>query len=347
MYFTNHSCPVTSLIVNKIPTITFTMGFLCGVVSPAFAQTPPPPTVSEPQVNLGVTSFYDGFSGAVPGWAYLGTLRYASANAIKDSHGNDVPAFSNPKINAVTLVNQFSYTSTIRLGNATLGWNAIIPVVSINGSFDQPGATLQGNSTAIGDLTTGPQLQFDPVIDPTGHPFFVQRLELDALIPIGQYRKNADLNQGSGFYSINPYWAASVFPLPGVEMSWRLNYVYNFQNTHPAASTPLVYLGQAVSTTQAGQAAWVNFAASYSVTPTLHVGLDGYYFKQLENSKANGVAIANSKEQVLGIGPGIVLDIHRGNGKQDELWINTYTESKVNNRSRNGLIVQARYLRTF
>lgn len=40
----------------------------------AFAQAAP--NVTEPQgINLGVTSFFDGFSGP-PGFSYLGVLRY-------------------------------------------------------------------------------------------------------------------------------------------------------------------------------------------------------------------------------------------------------------------------------
>ncbi len=48
----------------------------------AFAQAAP--NVTEPQgINLGVTSFFDGFSGP-PGFSYLGVLRYTSGTSIKD-----------------------------------------------------------------------------------------------------------------------------------------------------------------------------------------------------------------------------------------------------------------------
>ena len=307
-----------------------------------------PPSVSEPQgINLGGTSFFDGFSGMGPGWSYLGTLRYANVDAIKNSSGNNIAAFNNPKISVVTLLNQLAYTSSIRIGSASLSFNAVLPVVSLSGSFGQPGASLAGGGTAVGDLTVGPFLQFDPVMGPTGHPLYVQRLALDTIVPTGQYHRNADLNQSSGYYSLNPYWAASLFPAAGWEVSWRLHYLYNFKNTDPASSVPTAFQGGPVNNTQAGQAAWINFTTSYAVSHNLHVGINGYYFKQLGDDKVNGVSIAGSREQVLGIGPGMMLEIEGQQGKKDALWLNAYTETDVRNRPSSKYILQARYAHAF
>jgi hypothetical protein len=307
---------------------------------------PVPPTVSQPQgINLGETSFVDGFSRMSPGWTYLPALRYSTADSIKDGGGNNAPAFNNPEINAVTLVNHLSYASTVRVGGATLGMNMILPVVSLDGNFGQPGAALAGGGTRLGDLVIGPTLQFDPVMGPAG-PIFVQRLEFDVALPTGHYDEKSDLNQGSGYYSFNPYWAATLFLAPGWEVSWRAHYLYNFKNTKPASSVPTAFQGAPVNDTQAGQSAWLNFATSYSLTPTLRVGINGYYFKQISDSKVNGTEISGSREQVFGIGPGLMLNVNRG-GKNDALWINAYSESEVRNRARNKLVLQARYAYEF
>jgi hypothetical protein len=331
-------------LIQKFLCNALTLYATCTATS-AWAQATP--SVSQPQGNLGMTSFYDGFSGSDPGWYYLGTFRYTTANAIKGSDGSNSPAFKNPKINALMLVNQVAYTSSVHIGEGTLGFNAILPVVSLSSSFGQGGATLQGNGTALGDLTIGPQLQFKPVMSEGGRPLFVQRFEFDAMVPIGQYRHNSDLNQGSGYYSLNPYWAATIFPTAKWEISWRLYYLYNFKNNNPASSSPTTYLGNTVTNTQAGQSTWVNFTSSYEVSPRIHAGINGYFFKQLENNRANGASMADSREQVLGIGPGMMIDIMRDNGKKDALWLNSYTEVKVRNRSRNSLILQARYVYQF
>ncbi|MES2264260.1 MAG: transporter [Pseudomonadota bacterium] len=325
---------------------TFMFAAACCAANLAHGQAPP--SVGQPQgINLGGTSFFDGITGTEPGWAYLATLRYGSANAIKDNTGTDLPFFNRPKIRATTLVNQFSYTSATRIGNGTLGFNALLPTVHLDGSFAQPGAVLQGGGTALGDLIAGPVLQFDMMPGPTGHPMFVHRLEFDVIFPTGRHDRQSDLNQGSGAYAVNPYWAATLFLGPQWEVSWRLHYLYNFKNTDPASSTPTAWQGRPVTDTQAGQAAWINFAASYAITRHLHLGLNGYYFKQVSDSKANGADMAGSREQVLGLGPGLMLEIDQQGGKKDVLWLNTYTESEVRNRARSRLVLQARYVHTF
>jgi len=305
------------------------------------------PTVSQPQsINLGGTTFVDGFSRMSPGWTYLATLRYANGSEIKDDQGNNVPVFNNPRINATTLVNHFSYTSPVEVMGATLGFNFLLPVVSLDTKFGQPGAVLQGSGTSLGDITMGPSLQFKPIMGPRG-PVFVQRLEFDVLLPTGKYDEHRDINQGAGFYSINPYWSATWFPTSNWEVSWRLHYLYNFRNDKPASSAPLAFEGTPVRDTQAGRAAWINFSTSYEVAPKVRAGVNGYYFKQVSDNEINHVSIDKSREQVFGIGPGMMFNIDRDGGKHDALWINTFTESKVRNRTRNSWILQARYAYEF
>ena len=305
------------------------------------------PAVAQPQgINLGGTTFVDGFSRMSPGWTYLGTLRYANGDAIKDGGGANVPVFNDPGMKVTTQVNHFSYTSPINVMGAALGFNVLLPVVSIDTHFGQPGAALQGSGTSLGDITLGPSLQFKPVMGPRG-PVFVQRLELDVLLPTGKYDEQRDVNQGAGFYSINPYWAATWFPAGGWEVSWRLHYLYNFRNDKPASSAPLAFQGMPVRDTQAGRAAWINFTTSYAIAPGIRAGLNSYYFKQVSDNEINRVSIGNSREQVFGVGPGMVFEVARDGGKRDSLWINTFTESKVRNRTRNSWILQARYAYEF
>lgn len=319
-----------------------------GTMGAGHAQTlGRPPTVAEPGgINLGGTTFVDGFSRMSPGWTYLGYLRYAHGSDIKDGGGNNVAAFNDPAIEAVTLVNHFSYTSPVEICGAILGVNIVLPIVSVHTSFGQPGAALQGGGTALGDVTIGPSLQFKPVMGDRG-PLFVQRVEFSVIAPTGKYDQGRDINQGSGVYSLNPYWAATWFPAAGWEASWRLNYLYNFRNDKPASSSPLAFQGAPVRDTQAGRAAWVNFTTSYEIAPRIRAGLNGYYFKQLSDNEINRVRIDNSREQVLGVGPGMMFEVQRQGGKHDALWINTYVESQVRNRTRNDRIVQVRYAYEF
>lgn len=306
-----------------------------------------PPAVAQPGgINLGGTTFVDGFSRMSPGWTYLPTLQYVHGTDIKDGDGNRVAAFNDPAIDTVTLINHFSYRSGVELWGGALGINVIVPAISLHTTFGQPGAVLQGDGTALGDLTIGPSLQFNPVMGDRG-PVFVHRVEFSVISPTGKYDRNRDINQGSGFYSINPYWAATWFPAARWEVSWRLHYLYNFRNDKPASSSPLAFQGAPVRDTQAGKAAWANFATSYEIAPGVRAGLNGYYFKQISDNEINRVRIDNSREQVLGAGPGMMFEVRRQGGKRDALWINTFVESKVRNRTKNAGVVQVRYAYEF
>lgn len=317
---------------------------LAVIASAEAADGPPPPSVNQPAgINLGGTSFYDGFAGP-PGLSHLVYLKYDSASSFRDKNGHENRAFDDPKLNVVTLLNQLSYYSPETIGaGAHLGWNLIVPIVSLDGSFGDGGARLKDNATGLGDITTGPQVQFDPIVDSHGRPVFVQRFAMNFILPTGKYDKHKDFNQSSNFYSVNPYWAATWMPAPRWEMSWRLHYLHNFKNDDPASSSPLLFEGQPVRDTQAGDAAWANFTASYEVMPKLSVGLNGYYFKQLEDDKVNGRTLADSREKVLGIGPGLFWKASESEG----FWLNLYHETNVENRAKNDFSVQMRIVRTF
>ena len=140
------------------------------------------------------------------------------------------------------------------------------------------------------------------------------------LVPTGRYDRNESLNPGSNFFSIDPYWAGTWFILPRWTASWRVHYLWNDKNDDPAGG---------FDTTQAGQAVHLNFASEYEVVPKhLRVGLNGYYLKQITDMKANGVNVSDTREQVLGLGPGLVWHI----SQNDHIFANVYIEMAAENR---------------
>ncbi|MFJ4141200.1 transporter [Pseudomonas sp. NPDC089734] len=324
-----------TLLCSTLGLFAFTTG-----ISTKAADGPPPPSVNQPSgINLGGTSFYDGFAGP-PGLSHLVYLKHNSATSFRNKNGHDNNAFDTPRLNVTTLLNQLSYYSPQTIGaNAHLGWSLIIPIVFLDGDFGDAGTRLKDNATGLGDIVTGPQVQFDPVIGDGGRPVFVQRFALDFILPTGRYDEHKDLNQGSNFYSFNPYWAATWMPVPRWEMSWRLHYLYNFRNDDPASSSAQFFEGQPVRNTQAGEAAWSNFTLSYEVVPNVSAGLNGYFFKQLEDDRVNGHRLEDSREKVLGIGPGLFWKISKDQG----FWLNLYHETDVENRARNDFSVQVRF----
>jgi hypothetical protein len=179
------------------------------------------------------------------------------------------------------------------------------------------------------------------------HPVFSHRFEVDLTVPTGRYDPTKNLNQSSNYVSINPYWAATIMLAKGLELSVRLHYLFNARNDRPT-NLPFGVMAQSA---QAGQAAWANFAASYEILETLHIGVSGYYFRQLTVNKyhlADGTwtdsdRTGEGKEQVLGIGPGLLWDPARA---QNMLFANVYFQTLVQNRA-SAMVFSLRWLHSF
>ena len=116
--------------------------------------------------------------------------------------------------------------------------------------------------------------------------------------------------------------------MPRWKTSWRLHYLWNAKNKRPIKA----FFGPPGSPipddTQAGQAIHLNFASAFEVLPKrLHVGVNGYYLKQITDTEVEGVE-QSGREQVLGIGPGAVWHF----SPDDHLFFNTYFETQAQNR---------------
>lgn len=304
------------------------------------------PSVAEPAgINLGATSFFDGFPAAEPGHlTYLGYYRYTHADKIKDNSGDKIEAFGKSNIDTWVINSQFLYTfERSPFDNAWIGLDMIIPLVGFYTDFGHAPARLKDNNGGVGDLFIGAYLQYNPVMNADGNPLFVHRFEIGFNVPTGRYNDNKDINPGANQWSFTPTWAATWLFAPGWSINWRLQYLFNFNNTDPASSVPLDWKGGKVNRTRAGQLAWLNFAAEYEVAPEWHLGINGYYLKQVTDDKVNGDTLQNSREQVLGIGPGLMWNIL----SDDTVTLNLYTETATRNRVQNNAVVNFFYIHRF
>jgi hypothetical protein len=353
------------------------VGVAAGTLWPATATA----ANQEPAgINLGATSFLDGFGRNEEGFTYLVYGQYARSREITGDDGKPltvcnapegchpggisaIPVFKDPRLDVYALVNQLAYTLPEKLFNdsAHLGFNFILPFVAFNTSFGSLTATdvgktlatpLSDNGAGFGDLTFGSFMQFRPLMAGK-RPVFSNRAEFDLIVPIGKYDPQKDINPGANFWSINPYWAVTVLPLPHLELSARFNYLYNLKNNRPALGRlyglqvqPQNVVGSGLESAQAGQAGWVNFTLSYELlhlldvqSPHVYLGVNGYYFQQLnldkweyfDGSSVSGKNIYNDdgKASVLGIGPGTLIEL----GPHDRLYANVYFQTLVRNRA--------------
>jgi hypothetical protein len=288
-----------------------------------------------PGVNLGATSFLDGLPPpGGPGWYFEEYFQYYNSSRVLDNHGNEVQlptsrgTFETPQVQLWVMLTQLVYQSNQQiLPKGRWGLSLTVPVVVTNVSPNDF-IGFQEQSYSFGDIFFGPFIQWDPTVGKRG-PFFAQRIEFDVVFPTGTYDSLKQVNAASNIFSFNPYWAATLFLHPKWNVSWRLHYLWN--STNPDTNV------------QPGQAIHLNFATSVEVlNGRLHLGVNGYYLQQITDSQLNGSPIPDSKERVVGIGPGALYIF----SNKDVLFFNTYFEVEARNRTE-GVRLNFRWVHKF
>lgn len=266
--------------------------------------------VQLPTVNLGDTNFEDGF--AAPGWFLQEFPSGYSAGNLKDSKGRTVPGS-----NRVTVYSTTTHVAFVSkngfLGGSLIG-EVLLPLVDLD--VQLPNGSVS-RARGFGDPTIGAGLQWAP--KKIGHGVFVQRAMIDVGVPTGKYSDRRPVNIGNHFVAVNPYYAFT-YERNKVEFSARFHYLWNSTNNDP-------FVGFGIKTMQPGQAFHVNYATSYEVRKNVRLGFNGYWLQQVTDHRINGIAVPNSLERTVGLGPGIQLG---GRG----IWfrVNSYMETDVRNR---------------
>ena len=287
-----------------------------------------------PTVNLGLSSFVDGAVPAGSGWYAQTYFQNYRADSIRDTHGNKI-ALTQSEIDYQSIVQQISYMSDIKLGSGNLGLNMVIPVLAHVDVDDGLNNQAIKANRGLGDIIIGPFIQFDPVMGQDG-PKFSHRFEFQINLPTGEYDHNKDINPGANAVSLDPYWAATYWLNPKWTLSTRLHYLYNFKNNDPNYS-----FGNAEDI-QAGQALHANFESSYTVTPQLRLGINGYWLNQITDTQVDGENVKGRREQVWAIGPGAMYSF----SPHDHLVANAYFEQDAENRPQ-GTSMIFRYVHHF
>jgi hypothetical protein len=306
------------------------------------AAGPPPNTISPPKgLNLGSTSFFDGLGRQSPGWTFIEYDRFEDLDRMTGPTGAPNPRFKDPRIVVGVALTQLIYTTDWRPFGGHVAFSAALPVVDVaRSSFaaDSP-LKLANNGAGIGDLVWGPIFQ-SRVYMAEGRPWFAWRGQLVISSPTGAVNRAKDINQGAGYWAINPYVAFSYFPTANLEISNRLNYQYNFPGK--AFSNPPPIPGVVYRNGQAGQLVYDNFAASYAVSRHVNLGVAGYGLAQLTLNRSNGVWIPGSRETELYLGPGARLKFDDSNS----LNLNAYLRV-VSHGAANGTKLSSQFVHRF
>lgn len=272
-------------------------------------------------INLGATSFYDGFGGLTPGCTYV---QYVGRDTFDAYNGPDGNKLHDWELSSTYVAPQIACTTDRKILGSLFGWNTIIP---FSGQSADP---LTSNGFGLGDITFGPYLAF-PAVMSGGKPVFVHGVELDIIAPSGKYDSSKNINPGNHYWSLAPFYKATWLFAPGWELSGRINYIHNYDHSESGISY------------HTGDGMWVNFTASYEIVKSFHLGLNGYWLKQFEEDSVGGVKTADSKQESLYIGPGF----HYTLDPKNIFNFNVYLPVSDENTFSDGIQVNLQYIHPF
>lgn len=296
---------------------------IAGVIFTAAALTPAG-AVQRTGINTGATSFFDGFGGSTPGCAFIGYLGNADFDQLNGADGDKVADF---ELESSYAIAQLACTTEYQLFGGFLGWTVIVP---FSGQDASPNPPLSTNGSGLSDIDVGVSLNFPPVIE-NGRPVFVHGFGVDILAPTGKFDPARAINPGNDYWSAAAFWKATWLPEPGWEVSWRLNFIHNFEHEVNGADL------------RNGDGMWVNFTLSHEIFKDFYFGLNGFWLTQFEGDKVNGVESAGTKQESLYIGPGFHYTIDPKNIINFNVYFSVYDENSFSD----GVIVNLQYVHTF
>jgi len=280
--------------------------------SAAQAQSLPDTVVPPKALNLGTTSFFDGFGRTDEGFSLLEYGRYEDLTSVTDSQGHASSSFKGTSIRVFSELSQVVYASDWHpFGGDAVGFSAAVPLISLNSSFasDSP-VKLDNNGFGIGDLVWGPSYQ-SKVFKRGGRPVLSFRIQLMILSPTGDFNKFDGINQSAGYWAVNPYAAITWLPTARLEFTTRLNYQYNFRSTNIPDPPPIP--GVTYRSGQAAQIVYGNVDASWQVAERIRLGFNGYFLQSLNADRTNGQIVRQSRVGQISIGPGARYTFDGGN----------------------------------
>jgi len=271
-----------------------------------------------PGLNLGFTNILDG--GPVrpnPGIYWQQYLQYYTTQRFLNGEGKPLLGLSSPRFRSLSTVTQMVYQCkhVFALKGGMPGFLLSIPTV-IYSKVNDNALGIQSSGSGFGNLGCGIYNQW-PAIMHKGRPLFIHRLEFGFSIPLGKNKlPEKQINPSNTFFYCGPNWSATLFLSHQWSLSWRLYYDWNAQNEKIDF--------------RAGDVMVLNFSLAYELYPHLHFGAVGYVLGQLHNNRLKGVMVPDSKERVVGAGPGIAYFI-----SPDIVFFSyLYLEGAVRNRTQ-------------
>ena len=279
----------------RSPLVVACISSLVGAVAtgPSSGAQPAPP-VSQPQVDLGETSFLDGEAGQGALLEVIGDGTTTSYFTGADGRG--LPG--RHKLWSAGTILHPAYVSNLPVLGGHLGVEGLLPLVLVHSDMEGTIATTQGG---VGDITLAPFVEWSGV-HLLGRALSV-RLAVQAVFPTGSYSPTRTVNAGQNSWQLSPYVATTFRVTPRWEISNRLIYDWSSRNTRPAPAF-------GAASTQAGDQVELNLSASYAAGTWAglgwRIGLASYALRQLDDAKVGDARVPGSRQQAFGLGPGFL-----------------------------------------
>lgn len=232
---------------------------------------------------VGVHSVLNGFTTQPGENRVYNYLAFASANRLNDSNGNKVPLRFKAQIAIEAL--RVDHGWETRLADLTLSSGIVATMLNTSITLGDR----ESNKFGMGNFTVKPII-FGLVND--SGTFHQSLSPLDLVIPTGAYDKERLANPGFHYYSWQPSYAYTWFPTHKLEVSGTLSAAFNAENreTNYKSGTTVHY----------------EQMIGYSITPTIQLALQGFYYDQVSDDRLNGqVTLDGNRGRAAAIGPQI------------------------------------------
>jgi hypothetical protein len=223
----------------------------------------------------------DFMTGALPppGVYFKNYVTYYHASSLKDNNGDDlIPDF---KLTGAADVLRFIYVTKFQILGASWAVHTFIPLayqkVTIGGQDDE--------RFSLGDIIV------DPIILGWHFKNFHITAGLDIYVPVGDYNKDHQANNGRNYWTFEPVLAATYLSDGGFEVSAKLMYDINTENED--------------TNYKSGQEFHMDYTVGYHLNKQWAVGVNGYYYYQTTNDEQNGNKVGSDgfEGRVFAIGP--------------------------------------------
>jgi hypothetical protein len=248
------------------------------------------PSVTQPQMDLGQTSFLDGEAGQ--GGLLEVITDGTTAAYFTDANGRALEG-QHKQWSGSVIVHP-AYVSDVSVLGGYLGGEFLFPFAAVHLNVEGQSSTTQ---TGVGDMTFAPFIQWSDG-QLMNRPFSI-RLAMQFVAPTGTYSQNRQINMGQNAWQLSPYLAFTWRAAERWEVSGRMTYDWSGRNDRPISAMD-------AASSQAGDQFEMNLSASYAVAEDWRVELAGYALQQLSDAAIDGRAVLGSRQRDFGLGPGVM-----------------------------------------